>query len=183
MFLLLRFIHYFRIIDKIIQCIRYRSGKPDMHESESILLEDALAAKRLPVLETFACPFDSGGEGGGIIRVIFPEFTCLCPKTGYPDFAAIKVFYLPDKLCIELKSWKLYLNAFRMIGTFHERVTAHIFSTLNDILQPRWLLVAGDFLPRGNVDTTIVFESSSPRPQGADLLIGSLAPHCGGFGV
>ena len=64
-----------------------------------------------------------------------------------------------------------------MVGTFHEAVTAHIFSTIKTLLAPRWLLVAGDFLPRGNVDTTVVFEEGT-RPQGADILMGTLTPHC-----
>ena len=108
-------------------------------------------------------------------RIIFPEFTCVCPKTGYPDFAAIGLYYLPDKLCLELKSWKLYLNAFRMVGTFHETVTWHLFETIKKLLEPKWLLVTGDFYPRGNVDTTVVFEYGN-RPDGADLLVGRLEP-------
>ncbi|HEX2957141.1 MAG TPA: hypothetical protein VHO70_09920, partial [Chitinispirillaceae bacterium] len=80
-----------------------------------ILLEDAVKKAMLPELETFPCPFDSSKSGSGVIRIVFPEFTCVCPKTGYPDFAAIRLYYLPDKECLELKSWKLYLNSFRMI--------------------------------------------------------------------
>jgi 7-cyano-7-deazaguanine reductase len=146
-----------------------------------ISLEEALKNKQFPSLETFPCPFDIKGQASGIVRIVFPEFTCLCPRTGYPDFAAIKLFYLPRDLCIELKSWKLYLNAFRMVGTFHEAVTAHLFRTINDILTPQWLLMIGDFFPRGNVDTTVLFESKTPRPAGADLLIGPINPHCRGF--
>ncbi len=142
------------------------------------LLENALEKNLLPPLETFPCPYDSEKHGSGVIRIVFPEFTCVCPKTGYPDFATISIFYLPKKLCIELKSWKLYLNSFRMIGTFHETVTHHFFETLNRVLVPRWLLVVGDFFPRGNVDTTVVFETPTDRPAGADLLISPLRPHC-----
>lgn len=141
-------------------------------------LDQALSEKKLPALETFPCPYDSDKTKSGIVRIVFPEFTCVCPKTGYPDFAAIALYYLPHKLCIELKSWKLYLNSFRMIGTFHETVTHHLFQTLKQTLDPKWLLVVGDFLPRGNVDTTVVFESEAPRPAGADLLINSLVPKC-----
>lgn len=144
-------------------------------------LNEALESKMLPALETFPCPFDAGRVGSGVIRIVFPEFTCVCPKTGYPDFASIGLFYLPDKLCLELKSWKLYLNSFRMVGTFHETVTAHLFETLKALLAPRWLLVAGDFFPRGNVDTTVVFETPGERPQGADLLISPMVPHGRGF--
>ena len=65
-----------------------------------------------------------------------------------------------------------------MIGGFHEAVTSHLFVTLGKTLAPQWLFVAGDFFPRGNVDTTIVFESAGKRPAGTDLLIGPLVPHC-----
>ncbi|NLP03411.1 MAG: NADPH-dependent 7-cyano-7-deazaguanine reductase QueF [Fibrobacter sp.] len=140
-----------------------------------VSLEEALKQSRFPSLETFDCPYNSASTGSGVIRIIFPEFTCVCPKTGYPDFAAIGLYYLPDKLCLELKSWKLYLNAFRMVGTFHETVTWHLFETIKKLLEPKWLLVTGDFYPRGNVDTTVVFEYGN-RPDGADLLVGRLEP-------
>ncbi|MBD3391857.1 MAG: NADPH-dependent 7-cyano-7-deazaguanine reductase QueF [Chitinivibrionales bacterium] len=133
----------------------------------------------LPDIETFPCSVPAARAGTGIVRIVFPEFTCVCPRTGYPDFATISLVYLPDKACVELKSWKLYLNSFRMLGTFHEAVTAHLFNTAVDLLSPRWALVIGDFLPRGNVDTTVVFETATERPHGADLLIGPLLPRCG----
>ena len=142
------------------------------------LLEDAIRENRLPALETFPCPYDSSSTNSGIIRIVFPEFTCVCPKTGYPDFATIAIYYLPRKACIELKSWKLYLNSFRMVGTFHETVTYHLFEELKKVLQPKWLLIAGDFFPRGNVNTTVIFETPDTRPTGADLLITPLKPHC-----
>jgi len=131
-------------------------------------LDAALRDNRLPALETFPSPYR---DNAGCIRIVFPEFTCVCPKTGYPDFASIVLCYLPGELCLELKSWKLYLNSFRMVGTFHETVTAHLFETLKAVLAPRWLLLAGDFFPRGNVDTTVLFETPGPRPAGADLLL------------
>jgi 7-cyano-7-deazaguanine reductase len=145
------------------------------------LLDEALKNGTLPALETFPAPFDSGITGSGVVRIVFPEFTCVCPRTGYPDFAKISILYLPGQRCIELKSWKLYLNSFRMVGAFHEAVTSHLFATLKDLLSPRWLLVAGDFFPRGNVNTTVVFETPGGRPAGADLLLGPLVPHCRSF--
>lgn len=141
------------------------------------LLDDVLNSGELPKFETFPTPYDTSIEKSGPIRIVFPEFTCVCPKTGYPDFASITICYLPDKLCIELKSWKLYLNSFRMIGTFHETVTHHLFSTLKSALLPHWLCVIGDFFPRGNVDTTIVFETPGERPTGTDLLLSVHQPH------
>ncbi len=146
-----------------------------------ISLDEAVKRSALPELETFPCPYDTSKSASGVIRIVFPEFTCVCPKTGYPDFAAIRLYYLPDKLCVELKSWKLFLNSFRMIGTFHETVTSFLFETLKKRLEPRWLLLAGDFFPRGNVDTTVVFETPGTRPSGADLLLNQLTPHCKGF--
>jgi 7-cyano-7-deazaguanine reductase len=145
-------------------------------------LDEAVRAGKLPPLETFPCPFDEASGGSGIIRIIFPEFTCVCPKTGYPDFASIGLWYLPGTTCIELKSWKLYLNSFRMIGTFHETVTHHLFTTLSLLLSPKWLLIAGDFFPRGNVDTTVLYESDTPRPAGADVLLTPLKPYTRSFG-
>jgi 7-cyano-7-deazaguanine reductase len=133
-------------------------------------LDQAVRDGRFPGLETFPCPRDAGA-GSGCVRIVFPEFTCVCPKTGYPDFASIVLCYLPDKLCMELKSWKLYLNSFRMVGTFHETVTGHLFETVRAVLAPKWMLLAGDFYPRGNVDTTVLFETPGARPAGADLLL------------
>ena len=145
------------------------------------LLEDAIKRGTLPELETFDCPYDTSASPSGVIRIIFPEFTCVCPKTGYPDFATISLLYLPGKRCLELKSWKLYLNSFRMIGTFHETVTAHLFETVKTVLQPQWALIAGNFSPRGNVDTTVVFETESTRPQGADILLNDISTRGDGF--
>lgn len=146
------------------------------------LLEDAIKQGMFPPIETFPCPNPAEWQDNGVIRIIFPEFTCMCPKTGYPDFASIDLYYLPEKLCLELKSWKLYLNAFRMIGTFHETVTSFLFSEIKKALSPKWALLAGDFFPRGNVNTTVVFETSTPRPRGAETLLRDYAPHCRGFG-
>jgi 7-cyano-7-deazaguanine reductase len=147
-----------------------------MFSKDMTPLDDAIKKGMFPDLETFPCPYETSSESSGIIRIVFPEFTCVCPRTGYPDFASIELYYLPDKLCMELKSWKLYLSSFRMIGTFHETVTAHLFDTIKNLLQPRWALMVGNFFPRGNVDTTIIFETETPRPRGADVLINNFNP-------
>ncbi|MBI5742095.1 MAG: NADPH-dependent 7-cyano-7-deazaguanine reductase QueF [Nitrospirae bacterium] len=89
------------------------------------------------------------------IDISFPEFTCLCPRSGYPDFATISVSYTPDKYIVELKSLKLYLNKFRNQHISHESVTNLIFDDLRKLLKPRSLEVTGDFNPRGNVKTVI----------------------------
>ena len=90
-----------------------------------------------------------------VIDISFPEFTCLCPRSGYPDFATIKVTYTPDRKVVELKALKLYLNSFRGQSISHEAVTNLIFDTLVKNLKPRTLEVMGDFNPRGNVKTII----------------------------
>lgn len=90
-----------------------------------------------------------------VIDISYPEFTCLCPRSGYPDFATIRVTYTPDKKVVELKSLKLYLNSFRDIDVSHEAVTNIIFKELKKNLKPRALEVVGDFNVRGNVKTVI----------------------------
>jgi 7-cyano-7-deazaguanine reductase len=89
------------------------------------------------------------------INISFPEFACLCPRSGYPDFAIIKINYVPDGKIVELKSLKLYLNSFRDLHISHEAVTNTIYSQLIKILKPRFLEVIGDFNPRGNVKTVV----------------------------
>jgi 7-cyano-7-deazaguanine reductase len=89
------------------------------------------------------------------INISFPEFTCLCPRSGYPDFANIKINYIPGKKIVELKSLKLYLNSFRNVYMSHEEATNTIYSELERRLKPRFLEVIGDFNPRGNVKTIV----------------------------
>jgi 7-cyano-7-deazaguanine reductase len=89
------------------------------------------------------------------IEISYPEFTCVCPRSGYPDFATIRVNYVPEKKVVELKSLKLYLNSFRDRHSSHEGVTNEIFDTLSKSLKPRSLEVIGDFNVRGNVKTVI----------------------------
>lgn len=85
-----------------------------------------------------------------------PEFTCLCPMTGQPDFATFNIDYIPDKLCIELKSLKLYLWSYRNEGTYHEAVTNQILSDLVSTCEPRWMEVKGKFNVRGGITTTVI---------------------------
>ena len=89
------------------------------------------------------------------IDISSAEFTCLCPRSGFPDFATIKIDYVPDKFIVELKSLKLYLNSFRDQSISHESSTNQIFDDLKKLLKPRHLEVTGDFNPRGNVKTVI----------------------------
>jgi 7-cyano-7-deazaguanine reductase len=89
------------------------------------------------------------------IRFECPEFTCLCPKTGQPDFATIHIRYTPDALCVELKSLKLYLWSYRDEGAFHEAVTNKILDDLVAAIQPRKMVVTGDFYIRGGIRTIV----------------------------
>ena len=98
------------------------------------------------------------------IRFDCPEFTCVCPKTGQPDFARIEIEYVPDRLCIELKSLKLYLWSYREEGAFHEAVTNRIFSDLLETAQPRQLAVIGHFNVRGGIATQVTVRHPAPKP-------------------
>lgn len=93
------------------------------------------------------------------IEISFPEFTCLCPVTGYPDFAQIIINYVPDKYIVELKSLKLYLNSFRDKYISHEEATNKIYSELEKILKPKFLEVIGSFNIRGGIKTTVKVSS------------------------
>jgi len=97
------------------------------------------------------------------INITLPEFTCLCPRSGYPDFATFVVRYVPDQKIVELKSLKLYLNAFRIEYISHEEITNRIYSELSRKLKPRFLEVVGDFNPRGNVKTFIKVSSEKKK--------------------
>ena len=87
-----------------------------------------------------------------------PEFTCLCPLTGQPDFAHFTIEYIPDGLCVELKSLKLYLWSYRNEGAFHEDVTNRILDDIVAAVDPRWLKIVGDWNIRGGIGTTVVVE-------------------------
>lgn len=111
------------------------------------------------LLETFSNP---NGERDYIIRIRIPEFTCLCPKTGQPDFAVLTLDYVPDRHCVELKALKLYVWSFRDQGTFHEAVTNRILDDLVTALAPRYMRLTAAFNVRGGIYTTIVAEHRHP---------------------
>jgi 7-cyano-7-deazaguanine reductase len=113
-------------------------------------------------LETFPNPRP---ERPYEISLDCPEFTCLCPMTGQPDFATIRIRYVPGQRCVELKSLKLYLWSFRDEGAFHEAVTNRICDDLVAALDPRWIEVAGDFRVRGGIHT-VVTARHGERPAG-----------------
>ena len=103
-------------------------------------------------LETFPNPRP---ERDYEIHMDCPEFTCICPRTGQPDFATIRLDYVPDKLCVELKSLKLYLWSYRNEGAFHEAVVNQILDDLVRACRPRKITVTGDFNVRGGIHTTV----------------------------
>ena len=96
------------------------------------------------------------------IAISCPEFTSVCPKTGLPDFGEIRITYVPDELCVELKSLKLYLVGFRNEGIFYEEVTNRILDNLVDACRPRRMTVTGDFTPRGGIRTTVTVTYRKP---------------------
>jgi len=94
-----------------------------------------------------------------VIKVTLPEFTCLCPRSGYPDFATIYVEYTPDKWVAELKAIKLYINSFRNRHISHENSANEIYSTFESKIAPKRLKVVADYFPRGNVHTVVEIDS------------------------
>lgn len=102
-------------------------------------------------IDTFPNPADRDY----VIEFTCPEFTCVCPKTGQPDFATIHIEYIPRHLCVELKSLKLYLWSFRSEGHFHEAVTNRICDDLARLLKPKYIQLVGDFFVRGGIKTVI----------------------------
>jgi 7-cyano-7-deazaguanine reductase len=110
-------------------------------------------------LETFANPHPTRDY---TIRIEIPEFTCLCPKTGQPDFAVLHLDYIPDALCVELKSLKLYIWSYRNEGAFHEAVTNRIVDDLVGLLDPRFLRLTAEFNVRGGLYTTVCVEHRRP---------------------
>jgi 7-cyano-7-deazaguanine reductase len=106
-------------------------------------------------LETFANP---ATERDYTIRMRIPEFTCLCPKTGQPDFATLFLEYVPDRLCVELKSLKLYIVSFRSRGAFHEAITNEILEHLAAALEPRFMRLTAKFNVRGGIYTSVTVE-------------------------
>lgn len=115
-------------------------------------------------LETFENP---NPDRDYTIRMEIPEFTCLCPKTGQPDFATLHMAYVPDALCVELKSLKLYIWSYRDEGAFHEAVTNRILDDLVAATSPRYMQLIAEFNVRGGIYTNVVAEYRKPGWQAA----------------
>jgi 7-cyano-7-deazaguanine reductase len=108
-----------------------------------------------PRLETFPNPRPGRDYE---IEIVCPEFTSVCPKTGQPDFGEIRIHYVPDELCLELKALKFYMVGFRNRGIFYEAVTNQILDDLVEACKPRRMTVIGDFSPRGGISTAVTAE-------------------------
>ena len=117
---------------------------------------------RAKALETFPNPAPHRDYQ---IHMEIPEFTCLCPKTGQPDFATIRICYVPDEFCVELKSLKLYLWSYRSEGAFHEAVTNKILDDLVKVTKPRHMSVEADFFVRGGIHTVVSANYSKSRKK------------------
>jgi len=121
-----------------------------------------VSTEPIPELETFENPRTGRPYE---IRFEVPEFTCMCPKTGQPDFATIYIRYVPRELCVELKSLKLYFWSYRDVGAFHEDVTNRILDDLVRVLDPEEMTIEADFYVRGGIHTVV--EASHYRGEGA----------------
>lgn len=114
----------------------------------------------LPGLETWPSQYAADYE----VVITIPEFTSICPKTGLPDFATLTITYVPDRLCVELKSLKEYVNAYRSLGIFNENVVNRVLADLVAATRPRRMSVRGVFTPRGGIQTTV--EARWPNASG-----------------
>jgi 7-cyano-7-deazaguanine reductase len=119
-----------------------------------------MSKKPIKSLETFK---NSHPDRDYEVEMECSEFTCLCPKTGQPDFAEIEIRYIPNKLCVELKSLKLYLWSYRNEGAFHEKVINNILDDLVEVSSPRWMEVIGAFNVRGGIHTTVSASYQAPK--------------------
>jgi len=114
--------------------------------------QDHIRSLKLPKIETWTNQYP---DRQYVIDFTVPEFTCICPKTGLPDFASIQFVYTPDKDCIELKSFKEYILAYRHLGIFHEHVVNKMLEDFVSACKPRKLDIVGDFNPRGGIKTIV----------------------------
>lgn len=123
-------------------------------------LQENIRALKTPKVEVFQNKYS---DREYVINLETDEFTCICPKTGLPDFATIRIEYAPDKRCIELKSFKLYLVSFRNIGIFHEHVTNKILDDLVKACRPRYMKIEMEYKLRGGIKTTTKAAYKAPK--------------------
>lgn len=113
--------------------------------------QDHIPGMKMPEIETWAFMYPGSAT---TLEVSVPEFTCICPKTGLPDFATVVITYVPEKLCLELKSFKEYINSYRNLGIFHEHVVNRVLADCVKACKPRSMEVRGVFNARGGIQTT-----------------------------
>ena len=121
---------------------------------------------KLPRIETWASQFPKS-----TITIVDPEYNAICPKTGLPDFGTITIQYEPDRRCLELKSFKMYMTAYRNVGIFYESAVNRLLDDFVAACQPRWVEVVGEFTPRGGMTTTVQCEyaaTAEGRPAGRE---------------
>ena len=118
-------------------------------------LQNGIRGLKMPAIEVFRNQY---ADKEYTVQLSCPECTCICPKTGQPDFATINLTYVPDKTCIELKSFKLYLNGYRNVGIFHENLVNKILEDVVAACAPRRARVEGIVTPRGGIQTTVTAE-------------------------
>ncbi|MDW3096411.1 MAG: preQ(1) synthase [Gammaproteobacteria bacterium] len=116
-------------------------------------------SKNINLLDTFENP-EPGNDY--TIRITTPEFTCLCPLTGQPDFAQLMLEYIPDQLCVELKSYKLYMVSFRDTAAFHEAISNQILNALSSLTKPRYMRLSAEWNIRGGIYTQIIVDYRKP---------------------
>ena len=121
-------------------------------------LQENIRKLKLPKIEVWESKYK---DKNYVIHLETNEFTCICPKTGLPDFATLFIDYCPDKVCIELKSFKLYIHAFRNVGVFHEHVINRILDDFTLAAKPRWAKIKMEFNPRGGIKTSLEREHKS----------------------
>jgi 7-cyano-7-deazaguanine reductase len=129
----------------------------------------AITSTPLPSLATFQNP---KSDRDYLIRIRIPEFTCLCPKTGQPDFATLRLAYVPDHQCLELKALKLYIWSYRETGAYHEDITNRILDDVVAAIRPRFARIEARFNVRGGLYTTVIAHYQAPEwaaPAGLDL--------------
>ncbi len=131
------------------------------------LVRKQMSSEAIESLETFENP---SPERDYTIKIDVPEFTCLCPKTGQPDFAVLELEYVPDQLCVELKALKLYVCSYRDQGAFHEAVTNKILNDLVVASSPRFMRLTANFNVRGGVYTTVIAEHKKEDWEPAPLV-------------
>ncbi len=118
-------------------------------------LQEHVRALKMPDIEVWKNQYP---QNAYVVRIEIPEFTCICPKTGLPDFAVIKIAYGPAKHCLELKSLKMYIVSYRDLGIFHEHLTNKILDDVVKACAPRWAKVEAIMNPRGGIGTTVTAE-------------------------